>query len=526
MLFKRVKPLDLILQTAEKKALVRQLGPIQLTLLGVGAVIGTGIFVLTAEAAQKAGPAMMIAFVIAAVVCGLAAFAYAELSAMVPVSGSAYTYTYGVMGELVAWIVGWALVLEYAIGATAVCVGWSGYMNGLLAHTTFFGMVEPGALALPAQLQTGAFSGGGFNLLAFMIGIAVTWLLVIGTSKSAKVNSVLVAIKIVALTVFIALSVPVAKSGNLEPFLPGGWGTPLGGVGVLGAAASIFFAYVGFDAVSTAAEETRNPNRNIPIALIGSLTICTIFYLLVGYGAAGSIGAQPMMGANGLPIDPGTPAMAAACALPGNAQALVCSNEPLAHVLRVLGHVEIGNWIGVAAIVALPSVILMMMFGQTRIFFTMSRDGLLPEVLSKIHSRFHTPHVVTIITGIVVAICAALFPVGKLADTSNAGTLLAFAMVSIGVMVLRRQQPDRPRSFRVPFVWVVCPLAVLGCLLLFVNLSIVAKVVFVVWAAIGLVFYALYGYRRSDLAPGRHPPQEPAHLEPAPKFHEGPDPGP
>jgi APA family basic amino acid/polyamine antiporter len=376
-------------------------------------------------------------------------------------------------------------------------------MNGLLAHSDFFGLVGPGALALPKALQTGVFSGGGFNLLAFLIGIAVTWLLVIGTSKSAKVNAVLVAIKIVALTVFIVLALPVAKTGNLEPFLPGGWGSPLGGIGVLGAAASIFFAYVGFDAVSTAAEETTNPNRNIPIALIGSLTICTIFYLLVGYGAAGSVGAQPMMGPNGLPIDPGTPEMAAACA---GSQALVCSNEPLAHVLRVLGYREIGNWIGVAAIVALPSVILMMMFGQTRIFFTMSRDGLLPEAFSAIHSRFHTPHVITYVTGIVVSICAALFPVGKLADTSNAGTLLAFAMVSIGVMVLRRQQPNRPRPFRTPLVWFVCPLAVIGCLLLFVNLSIVAKSVFAIWAVLGLVLYALYGYRRSQLAPGRSLP--------------------
>jgi APA family basic amino acid/polyamine antiporter len=499
MIFWRIKPLDKILETAEKKSLVRQLGPIQLTLLGIGAVIGTGIFVLTAEAAQKAGPAMMLAFVIAAIVCGLAALAYAELSAMVPVSGSAYTYTYGVMGELIAWIVGWALVLEYAIGATAVCVGWSGYMNGLLANTTVFGLVQPGALALPQYLRIGAFSGGAFNLLAFLIGIAVTWLLVIGTSKSARVNAVLVAIKIIALTVFIAISVPVAKSGNLHPFFPGGWGSPLGGIGVLGAAASIFFAYVGFDAVSTAAEETKNPNRNIPIALIASLTICTIFYLLVGYGAAGSVGAQPMMGPNGIPLDPGTPEMTAACV---GSQALVCSNEPLAHVLRVLGHVEIGNWIGVAAIVALPSVILMMMFGQTRIFFTMARDGLLPNAFSSVHPRFFTPHVITYVTGVVVSICAALFPVGKLADTSNAGTLLAFAMVSIGVLVLRKQQPNRPRPFRTPLAWVVCPLAVAGCLLLFVNLSSVAKLVFVAWAVIGLVIYRLYGYRRSQLAPG------------------------
>jgi APA family basic amino acid/polyamine antiporter len=228
--------------------------------------------------------------------------------------------------------------------------------------------------------------------------------------------------------------------------------------------------------------------------------ICTIFYLLVGYGAAGSIGAQPMLGANGLPLDTGTSEMAAACV--NHAQSLVCSNEPLAHVMRVLGYQEIGNWIGIAAIVALPSVILMMMFGQTRIFFTMSRDGLLPDIFSDIHPRFHTPHVITYATGAVVSICAALFPVGKLADTSNAGTLLAFAMVSIGVLILRKQQPDRPRPFRTPFAWIVCPLAVLGCVLLFANLSIVAKVVFVVWAVIGLVVYRLYGYRRSQLANG------------------------
>lgn len=495
MIFWRVKPLDQILLTAERKSLKRQLGPIQLTLLGIGAVIGTGIFVLTAEAGQKAGPGMMLAFVIAAIVCGLAALAYAELAAMIPVSGSAYTYTYGVLGEFVAWIVGWALGLEYGIGAAVVCVGWSGYMNGLLAQPTFFG----GALALPDSLRMGFFAGGTFNLLAFLIGLAVTVLLVIGTSKSARVNSVLVAIKIVALTVFIFYAFPAVKTSNFEPFLPGGWGSPLGGVGVLGAAASIFFAYVGFDAVSTAAEETKNPNRNIPIGLIASLTICTIFYLLVGYSAAGSVGAQPMLGADGMPLDPGTPAMVAACV---GSDALVCSKEPLAHVLRLLGHNALGDWIGIAAILALPSVILMMMFGQTRIFFTMSRDGLLPDGLSKVHPRFFTPHVITMITGVVVSLCGALFPVGKLADTSNSGTLLAFAMVSLGVLILRKQQPNRHRPFRTPLAWIVCPLAVLGCLLLFVNLSMTAKLVFVVWAAIGLVIYGLYGYKRSHLANG------------------------
>lgn len=499
MIFWRVKPLDQILATAEKKSLKRQLGPIQLTLLGIGAVIGTGIFVLTAEAAQKAGPGMMVSFVIAAVVCGLAALSYAELAAMVPVSGSAYTYSYGVMGELIAWIVGWALVLEYAIGATAVCVGWSGYVNGLL-NSGIFGLVTPGTLSLPHWLQVGPTLGGGFNLLAFLIGVAVTGLLVMGTSKSARVNAVLVAIKIIALTIFVVIAVPAVKSTNLHPFLPTGWGNPLGsnGIGVLGAAASIFFAYVGFDAVSTAAEETRNPNRNIPIGLIGALVICTIFYLLVGYGAAGSVGAQPLTSAAGAFLDPGTPSFAAAC---GNSQALVCSREPLAQVMSTLGHPRVAVMIELAAIVALPSVILVMMFGQTRIFFTMSRDGLLPNIFSKVHPKFFTPHVITYITGTVVSLCAALFPVGKLADTSNAGTLLAFAMVSVGVMILRRTEPGRKRPFRTPLVWIVCPLAVAGCLLLFVNLSGVAKSVFVVWAVIGLIFYRLYGYKRSQMSP-------------------------
>jgi APA family basic amino acid/polyamine antiporter len=420
---------------------------------------------------------------------------------MVPVSGSAYTYTYGVLGELIAWIVGWALGLEYGIGAAVVTVGWSGYMNGLLANTTLFGLVQPGALALPPALQTGLFAGGTFNVLAFGIALVVTWLLVIGTSKSAKVNAVLVAIKIIALTLFIVMALPVATSNtaNFTPFLPGGWGSPLGGIGVLGAAASIFFAYVGFDAISTAAEETKNPNRNIPIGLIASLAVCTVFYLLVGYAAVGAVGAQPIMGPDGVPLEPGSQAFAAACV---GSEALVCSHEPLAHVLRLIGWPNLGNWIGVAAILALPSVILMMMFGQTRIFFTMSRDGLLPERLSRVHPRFHTPHVITLATGLVVAFCGALFPVGKLADTSNSGTLLAFAMVSIGVLVLRKQQPNRPRPFRTPFAWIVCPLAVAGCLLLFVNLSMVAKGVFAAWAVLGLIIYALYSRKRSHLAPG------------------------
>ncbi len=490
MLFQRIKPLDKILETAEKKALKRQLGAFQLTMLGIGAIIGTGIFVLTAEAGQKAGPAMMVAFVIAAVVCALAALAYSELASMIPVSGSAYTYTYGVLGEGLAWIVGWALVLEYAVAAGAVSVGWSGYMNGLLVSA---------GIPLPEFLRTGPYDGCTFNLLAFLIALAVTVLLVVGTSKSAKVNSVLVAIKVIALTAFIIIAFPAVKDPNFEPFMPTGWGSPMGGIGVLGAAASIFFAYVGFDAVSTAAEETKNPNRNIPIGLIGSLAVCTVFYLLVGYAAVGAVGSQPMMGPDGLALLPGSPELAAACK---GSDALVCSKEPLAHVLRMLGFEGWGNAIGIAAALALPSVILMMLFGQTRIFFTMSRDGLLPNVLSKIHPTFHTPHVITMITGVAVSLFAAMFPVGILADISNSGTLFAFLMVAVGVMILRKTQPDRPRPFKTPFVWVVCPLAIAGTLLLFFNLSMYTIGMFVGWAVIGIIFYYAYGHRRSHLANG------------------------
>jgi APA family basic amino acid/polyamine antiporter len=490
MLFWRVKPLDKIIETAEKKALKRQLGAFQLTMLGIGAIIGTGIFVLTAEAGQKAGPAMMVAFVIAAVVCALAALAYSELASMVPVSGSAYTYTYGVMGEAMAWTVGWALVLEYAVAAGAVSVGWSGYMNGLLASA---------GIELPLALRTGPMDGGAFNLLAFLIALTVTGLLVIGTSKSAKVNAILVLIKVVALAAFIVIAVPAAKDVNFEPFFPTGWGSPLGGIGVLGAAASIFFAYVGFDAVSTAAEETENPNRNIPIGLIGSLAVCTIFYLLVGYGAVGSIGAQPMLDANGLAFHPGTPELAAACA---GSEALVCSKEPLAHVLKMLGFAGWGNAIGLAAALALPSVVLMMIYGQTRIFFTMSRDGLLPEALSRVHPKFHTPHVITVITGVFVSLFAAMFPVGILADISNSGTLFAFIAVAAAVMILRVKDPGRRRPFRTPMVWLVCPLAIAGCLLLFLNLSLYTIGMFFGWALIGAIVYVSYGYRRSHLANG------------------------
>jgi APA family basic amino acid/polyamine antiporter len=482
----RIKPLDAILASAEKRSLPRSLGAFQLTMLGVGAIIGTGIFVLTAEAAQKAGPGMMMSFILAGFVCAVTALCYAELAAMVPVSGSAYTYSYAVLGELIAWIVGWALILEYTIAASAVSVGWSNYFVPLIQHSF--------NIHIPLYLSKGYFAGGLINVPAVFIAALVTTLLALGTRESATVNAVLVCIKVAALILFCILALPVIKMSNFQPF------APLGALGIGGAAASIFFAYVGFDAVSTAAEETKNPQRNMPIGLIGSLLICTVFYLLVASGAIGSIGAQPVMDAAGQGIEPGTPEMLQACMDPAKLASLVCSDEPLAHVLREIGWDKVSRLIGLAAFLALPSVILMMMFGQTRVFFSMARDRLLPDALTKIHPRFNTPYVVTMITGTVVMCAAAFFPVGKLADLSNGGTLAAFFSVALGVMILRRTAKDRKRPFRTPGIWVVGPLALIGCLSLFLLLPLVTILVFFGWAAFGLVVYRFYGYKRSTLS--------------------------
>ena len=480
MIFGRVKPLDAILATAEKKSLTRTLGAFQLTMLGIGAIIGTGIFVLTAEAANKAGPAMMISFVIAAVVCGLAALCYSELASMVPVSGSAYTYSYATFGEIIAWIVGWALVLEYAIAASAVSVGWSGYMVGLVENIF--------AIEVGNDFVAGPFDAnpGIINVPAMLIALLCMALLLIGTKESARFNAILVAIKVSALMLFLVLALPAMNADNFQPFSPNGFFAkevvdPITNnmvtVGVAAAAASIFFAYVGFDAVSTAAEETINPQRNIPIGLIGSLAICTIIYMLVAAGATGAVGAQP-------------------------GGELSQSKEALAFVLNEIGHGWAGKLVAISAAVALPSVILMMMFGQTRIFFVMARDGLLPDMFSKLHPKYGTPHVVTLCTGIFVALFAALFPVGKLADISNSGTLFAFFTVAVGVMILRRTNPDRPRPFRTPLYFLVCPLAAAGCVFLFFQLSGYTELMFLGWTTIGLVVYFLYSRRRSHVGRG------------------------
>jgi APA family basic amino acid/polyamine antiporter len=504
----RIKPLDEILATAERKSLKRSLGAFQLTLLGIGAVIGTGIFVLTATAAQKAGPGMMVSFIVAGVVCALAALCYSELASMVPVAGSAYTYSYAVTGELVAWLVGWALILEYALGASAVAVGWSGFISGLLDSV---GIHLPHALKVGPPIQWGFLQGGEvgglINLPAVLVVAFVTTLLVIGTKESATFNAVLVVIKITALSLFLVITLPMI-SGHMEnfhPFAPRGWGNPLSssGTGILGAAASIFFAYVGFDAVSTAAEETKNPQRNVPIGLIGSLLICTVFYLLVAGGVVGAYGAQPLIDpATGLAFKEGSPALYASAACQAAHAPTVCSKEALAHILREVSNPLFGNLLGLAAAIALPSVVLLLMFGQTRVFFVMARDGLLPERLSAVHPRFKTPYIVTMVTGFFVAVAAAFLPVGTLADYSNAGTLFAFAAVSLAVMILRKKDPGRRRPFRTPAVYVVAPLSIAGCLLLFVNLNTESKLLFVTWTVLGLIFYFLYGYRHSNLARG------------------------
>jgi basic amino acid/polyamine antiporter, APA family len=501
MIFGRVKSLDAILATAEKKSLHRTLGALQLTLFGIGCVIGTGIFVLTAAGAQKAGPGLMLAFAIAGAICIVAALCYAEIASMIPVAGSAYTYTYAVMGEILAWSVGWALVLEYAVAASAVSVGWSGYFTGTILNE-FLGIQLPVWLTA-GPLALGGAPGGFINLPAVIIALLVTWLLMIGTTESARVNAVLVAIKVTALTIFIILALPKSEAANFNPFLPagvfGGFGT---GVGAVGAAATIFFAYVGFDAVSTAAEETKDPQRNVPIGLIGSLLFCTIFYILVAAGAVGTIGGQPIMGPNGIPFPAGSEELARQCAMAEHSAKLVCSNEALAHVLREIGFSAVGNMLGIAAFVALPSVILILLFGQTRIFFVMSRDGLLPEKLSEIHPKWKTPHIVTAITGCVVAFAAAFLPVGQLADIANAGTLYAFMMVAIAVMILRKTEPNRPRSFKTPMLWLIGPATIAGCVFLFFNLPLDAMLVLPIWAAVGFVIYFLYGYRASHVGKG------------------------
>lgn len=434
--------------------------------LGVGGIIGTGIYTLTGVGAGLAGPGVILSFVIAGIVCVCAALAYAEMSTMMPVAGSAYTYSYVVLGEILAWVVGWSLILEYTVVCSAVAVGWSGYAAGVMTNT--FGW------NVPEMLLAGPHAGGLINVPAIIISLAVAGLLAIGTKESATVNLVLVFVKLIALGVFIALAAPAFDGGNFQPFMPYGWVSEVDGVphGVMAAAAIIFFAFYGFDAVSTAAEETRNPSRDLKIGIIGSMLICTFIYMVVAAAALGGADYRD----------------------------LANSPEPLAMVLRNLQHPFAATVIAGAAVLALPTVIMAFMYGQSRIFFVMARDGLLPQRLSVINPRTGSPVLMTLITGVIVAIIAGLLPLNEIAALANAGTLAAFIAVAVCMIALRVKQPDFPRKFRSPVWWLVGPLAIVGCLYLFWNLPGITQKWFFIWNAAGLLIYLLFARHKSVLA--------------------------
>ena len=456
------KPID-VAQREAGRSLRPSLSWPHLVALGVGAIVGTGIYTLIGVGAERAGPAVILAFLVAGAVCACAALAYAELATLIPTAGSAYTYTYSVMGEALAWIVGWSLILEYSLACSTVAVGWGGYLVG---------WIQSAGVVLPHALLAGPHGGGIVNLPAVLVSLAVAGMLMAGTRESATLNIVLVIIKLVALSLFVLLATPAFHAANLHPFMPYGFGSHVEGggtKGVMAAAAIVFFAFYGFDAVATSAEEAKNPSRDLTIGIIGSMAVCTLIYIAVAISA---IGALPYT-------------------------ALGTSPEPLALVLRTLGHPLASYLVALAALVALPSVILVMMYGQSRIFFVMSRDGLLPRALSRVSSRTGTPVLVTGITGIFVAIVAGLFRLDEIAELANAGTLLAFIAVSLCMMILRRTRPDLARVFRCPAPLVIGTLAVGGCLYLMTSLPGMTLVRFVAWNAIGLLVYVVYGRSRS-----------------------------
>ena len=444
--------------------------------LGVGAIVGTGIYTLIGVGAAKAGPAVMLAFLIAGLVCVFAALAYAELATMIPAAGSAYTYSYAALGEVLAWVIGWSLILEYSLVVSAVAVGWSGYFNGFL---------ESMGWGLPAYLTSGPFgtdTPGLVNLPAVGIVAVVAGMLMLGTRESATVNAVLVVIKVIALGAFVAIAAPHFNPANLEPFMPFGFAKSVTAdgveVGVMAAAAIIFFAFYGFDAVSTAAEETKNPGRDLTIGIVGSMVVCIIIYMVV---AAAAVGAMPFTEFAG-------------------------SDEPLAHIARTLGSDTAATLIAGAAIVALPTVLLAFMYGQSRIFFVMARDGMLPRGLAKVSAKRGSPVLMTGVTAILMAVIAGLFSLGELAALANAGTLAAFIAVGAALIVLRIQQPNRERRFKAPLWPVVGAGAILGCLYLFVSLPHLTQVNFFIWNGIGLVLYLLFARGNTRLAKGEETP--------------------
>ncbi len=492
------KSIDRLLAAAAAPGhqLRKSLGPWSLTALGIGAIIGTGIFILTGTAAAGevlqfhsilkapllgallhgsqavgtagrpgAGPGIALSFLLVAIACALAGLCYAELASMIPIAGSAYTYTYATLGEIVAWIIGWDLILEYAVSNMAVAVGFSAYVDSLLQG---FGLKLPQELMNPFLNDSLERTGAWFNLPGFLIVMVLTVLLVIGIRESAGANNLLVTVKIIAILIFITAAARYIHISNWTPFMPNGW------QGVLTGGAIVFFTYIGFDSVSTAAEECKNPQRDVPFGIIASLIICAVLYTSVALVLTGIQHWETLRNA-----------------------------APVANALVAIGLPRVKQWVTVGALMGMISSLLVFQLGQARVWFAMSRDGLLPRVFSHVHARFRTPHVSTWVAGFFVAIPAGIFDIGTLADLSNIGTLFAFVLVSLGVLVLRRTQPERRRGFRTPAVPAVPILSILCCLVLMASLPVETWLRFLVWLIVGLVIYFLYSQHHSEF--GRDP---------------------
>jgi basic amino acid/polyamine antiporter, APA family len=463
----KTKSIEQLVGDAESgaKALKRTLTAMDLTLLGIGAIIGTGIFVLTGTAAaNQAGPAIVLSYVLAGLACAFAALCYAEFAAMIPISGSAYTYAYATLGEIFAWMIGWDLILEYAVGSMTVAVGWSGYFQRILAG---FGLHLPTWMsAAPAAGVEGAI----VNLPAIIIVLVISALLVIGVRESARANAVMVAVKMAAILFFIIVGANYVEPANWQPFMPYGF------AGVSAAAAVVFFAYIGFDAVSTTAEEAKNPSRDLPIGIIASLVICTALYLIVAGILSGIIPVVQYKD------DP---------------QFL---NAPVGYALAVMKMDWAAGLVSAGAVAGITSVLLVMLLSQPRIFFAMSRDQLLPPGVSKVHPKYRTPYITTMITGVVVAVVAGFTPINVLGEMTSIGTLFAFVVVCMAVIMLRRQRPDAHRPFKVPGGYLIPVLGVVSCAYLMVSLTVMTWVRFLVWLDLGMILYWFYGRTHSQLA--------------------------
>ncbi|MER6828607.1 amino acid permease [Streptosporangium sp. NPDC000563] len=478
----RVKSVEQSISDTEapEHRLRKDLSALDLTVFGIGVVIGTGIFVLTGRVAREmAGPAVALSFVVAGIVCALAALCYAEFASTVPVAGSAYTFAFATLGEFPAWIIGWDLTLEMMLGAAVVAVGWSGYLTSLLAS---LGMTLP---------ETIAGEGAAFNLPAALIVLVLTAILVVGIKLSSRFNLIIVTIKLAVILLVVVAGLFFVRGANYSPFVPPSKATPAveglsapliqvlfgispvayGVLGIFSAAAIVFFAYIGFDVVATAAEETRNPQRDLPIGILSSLAICTALYVAVSLVV---VGMQPY--------------------------GQLSEAAPLADAFKAVGQTWAASLISVGALAGLTTVVMILMMGMSRVMFAMCRDHLLPSGLAKVHPKYRTPYVITIMMGVVVAALAGLVPLSTIAELVNIGTLFAFVVVSIAVVILRRTRPDLPRSFRTPLVPVVPVLSVLACVYLMLNLPVETWLRFVVWMLLGILLYFGYGYRHSRLS--------------------------